>query len=174
MTRSILLALIIIAVWMPAIVIAQTPGPDNILKWKSDSTSEFEVGTQIRAWTIQDEGIENILENYALFQEELVEEWGVETNGTGTATYTFAEPSGIYDIRITYFDENDGQARVALLIAGEEKTTFTLDEDTDCWRWRIFENVRVNSSDEIQLVGKAHKNERAKLDYIEFIPGKPR
>jgi len=31
--------------------------------WKSDSTSEFEVGTQIRAWTIKDEGMTTILDN---------------------------------------------------------------------------------------------------------------
>ena len=31
--------------------------------WKPDSTSEFEVGTQIRAWTIKDEGLTNILDN---------------------------------------------------------------------------------------------------------------
>lgn len=110
------------------------------------------------------------LDNYAPFQEELVEEWGVQTGGTGTATYTFDEPSGVYDIRITYFDEEKGQARVTLLIAGKQEATFTMDEDVDCWRWRIFENIRVNNADEIQLVGKAHKNERAKLDYIEFIP----
>ncbi|MEE9365568.1 MAG: hypothetical protein V3W44_02680, partial [Dehalococcoidales bacterium] len=112
------------------------------------------------------------LDNYAPFQAELVEEWGVETNGTGTAAYTFDEPSGTYDIRITYFDADDGRGRVTLLIAGEEKAVFTLDEDTDCWRWRIFENIRVNNGDEIKLVGKANKNERARLDYIEFIPAK--
>jgi hypothetical protein len=112
------------------------------------------------------------LDNYAPFQEELVEEWGVETSGTGSATYTFDEPSGSYDIRITYFDQLDGQASVELFIAGEERAFFKLDEDTDCWRWRRIENIRVNKGDEIKLVGKAHKNEKAKLDFIEFIPQK--
>ncbi len=116
------------------------------------------------------EGME--LENYAPFQEELVEEWGVETSGTGSATYTFDEPSGTYDIRITYFDQVDGQARVKLFIAGEDKAVFKLDEDTDCWRWRRFENIQVNKGDEIKLVGKAHKDEKVKLDFIEFIPQK--
>jgi len=110
------------------------------------------------------------LENYAPFQEELVEEWGVETSGTGSATYTFDEPSGYYDIRITYFDQLDGQATVELFIAGEEKAEFKLDEDTDCWRWRRFENIQVNKGDEIKLVGRAHMDEKAKLDFIEFIP----
>ena len=32
-------------------------------QWKADATSEFEVGTQLRPWTIRDEGWETILEN---------------------------------------------------------------------------------------------------------------
>ena len=31
--------------------------------WKPDASSEFEVGTQIRAWTIKDEGMDYILDN---------------------------------------------------------------------------------------------------------------
>ncbi len=112
------------------------------------------------------------LDNYAPFKEELVEEWGIETTGTGTATTFFDEPSGAYDIRITYFDEEDGHSRIALFIAGEERAVFKLDEDVDCWRWRIFENIRVNNGDRITLVGQADQNERARLDYIEFIPVK--
>ncbi len=132
----------------------------------------IEAGVQGLTPAIGKEVEEMELDNYAPFQEELVEEWGVQTNGTGTAAYTFDEPSGNYDIRITYFDADDGQGRVTLLIAGTEKAAFTLGEDADCWRWRIFKNIRVNNGDEIKLVGKANKNERAKLDYIEFIPAK--
>ncbi len=134
----------------------------------------IEAGVQGLKATIGKEVEEMKLDNYAPFKEELVEEWGVQTNGTGVAVYTFDETSGVYDIRITYFDEEDGQGRVTLFIAGEEKAAFTLDEDVDCWRWRLFKNIRVNNGDEIKLVGKAHKNERTKLDYIEFIPAKYR
>jgi hypothetical protein len=109
------------------------------------------------------------LDNYIRFKEELVEEWGVETNGTGKATYTFNEPSGIYDVRITYFDEEDGKSQITLLVAGRKRATFKLDEDTDCWCWRMFKNIRVNEGDDITIVGKADQKERARLDYIEFI-----
>ena len=114
------------------------------------------------------------LENYVPFREELAEEWGVETTGTGIATYTFDNPSGSYDIRITYFDQVDGQSEVALFVAGEEQASFKLDEDTDCWRWRRFDDIRVKRGDEIRLEGRAHKDEKAKLDFIEFIPRKSR
>jgi hypothetical protein len=36
---------------------------ENVRIWKPDHSSEFEVGTQIRAWTIKDEGMDNILDN---------------------------------------------------------------------------------------------------------------
>jgi hypothetical protein len=117
---------------------------------------------------------EMVLDNYSPFEEELVEEWGVETHGTGSATYKFDEPSDTYDIRITYFDQVDGQAEVKLFIAGEEKAVFKLDEDTDCWRWRRFDNISVKRGDEIKLVGRAHNDEKAKLDFIEFISQKQR
>ena len=99
-----------------------------------------------------------------------MEEWGVETGGTGTAAYTFDAPSGAYNIRISYFDEENGHGHVTLRVAGEEKAVFTLDEDTDCWRHRTFENIPVRNGDEIQLVGRADTGEKVKLDYVEFIP----
>ena len=110
------------------------------------------------------------LDNYAPFTEELVEEWGVETKGIGKATYTFNEPSGTYDIRITYFDEEDGKSHITLLIAGKERAAFKLDEDTDCWRWRLFKHIQVNKGDKITLKGQADQNEQARLDFIEFLP----
>jgi hypothetical protein len=130
----------------------------------------IEAGVQGLPPTLGKEVEEMELDNYTPFEEEFVEERGVETGGTGTATCRFDQPSGIYDIRITYFDEQDGQGKVTLLIAGEEKATFKLDEDVDCWRWRMFENIRVNRGDKITLVGQADQNERARLDFIEFVP----
>ena len=37
--------------------------PERQVIWKPDATSDFEVGTQIRAWTIRDEGMSTILDN---------------------------------------------------------------------------------------------------------------
>ncbi len=129
----------------------------------------IEAGVQGLPPTIGKEVEEMKLDNYTPFEKELVEEWGVETSGTGKATFTFDEPSGIYDIRITYFDEEYGSSLITLFVEGEEKAAFKMDEDTDCWRWRIFKNVHVNKGDEITLVGKADKKEKAILDFIEFI-----
>lgn len=130
----------------------------------------IEAGVQGLRPTIGKEVEEMQLDGFVPFQEELVEEWGVQTSGTGKATYAFDAPSGAYDIRITYFDEQDGQSRITLLIAGQERATFKLDEGTDCWRWRRFENIPLKKGDEITLIGKADRKEKARLDYIEFIP----
>ena len=129
----------------------------------------IEAGVQGLVPTIGKEVEEMKLDNYARFKEEFVEEWGVQTHGTGKAGYTFDQPSGTYDIRITYFDEESGKSEIKLFVAGEEKASFWLDEDTDCWRWRKFKNIRVNQGDEITLIGKADQKEQARLDYIEFV-----
>jgi hypothetical protein len=130
----------------------------------------IESGVQGLAPTIGKEIEEMELDGYVRFNKELVEEWGVQTNGTGKASYTFNQPSGSYDIRITYFDEEHGKSQITLFIAGQEKVVFKLDEDTDCWRYRTFENIQVNKGDNITLVGKADQKEQAKLDYIEYVP----
>ena len=130
----------------------------------------IEAGVQGLTPTLGKEVEEMELNNYTPFKEELVEEWGVETKGIGTATYRFDKPSGLYDIRMTYFDEKEGQSKVTLLIAGQEKASFLMDEDVACWRWHLFKNIQVNEGDKITLKGQADQNEQARLDFIEFIP----
>ncbi|MFC2099184.1 hypothetical protein ACFLTA_00495 [Bacteroidota bacterium] len=125
--------------------------------------------TPTLGWEVEDME----LDNYAPFTEELVEEWGVEivdAGEAGSAAYTFNHSSGTYNIRITYFDGIEGQSLVTLSIGGEEKASFSMDEDTDCWRWRMFNNIRIKKGDEIRLTGKSDNTEGAKLEFIEFIP----
>ncbi len=130
----------------------------------------IEAGVQGLTPTIGKEIEEMKLEGYKPFEKEIAEEWGVETTAAGKASYTFDQPSGVYDIRITYLDEKVGRSRIKLLIAGTEKASFKLDEDCDCWRWRRFKGIRVNKGDTITLIGQADKQEQARLDYIEFVP----
>lgn len=109
------------------------------------------------------------LTNFARI-DDYIEEWGVETTGKGEATYAFDYPSGTYDIRISYFDEAKGQSQVQLLVAGQEKIRFSLNEDVGCWRWRLFKDIRVDQGDEIKLIAEADQGERPRLDFVEFIP----
>jgi len=109
------------------------------------------------------------LEGYVPFDEELAEEWGVETSGEGAASFAFDLPSGTYDVRITYFDDPAGQSEVKLSIAGEETVCFKMDEDCNCWRWRRFENIAISTGDRVTLNGRADRDDLARLDFIEFV-----
>ena len=129
----------------------------------------IEAGVQGLMPIIGKEVEEMELENFQRI-DDYVEEWGVETSGKGSASCCFDNASGTYDIRITYFDEEEGQSKVQLYIADKEVISFRLDEDVDCWRWRCFKNIQMNRGDEIELVAEADRKEHVRLDFIEFIP----
>ena len=129
----------------------------------------IEAGVQGLTPTLGKEVEAMTLEGYVLFEEELAEEWGVKTRDTGRASYNFDLPSSVYDVRITYFDGPKGQSTIKLLIDGNEVASFKMNEDCNCWRWRRFENTRINQGDRITLVGTADRQEQARLDFIEFI-----
>ncbi|TWT80736.1 hypothetical protein CA13_21820 [Planctomycetes bacterium CA13] len=131
----------------------------------------IEAGVQGLSPIIGKEVEEMQLDNFRRF-DDFVEEWGAETMGKGSASYRFDNVSGNYDIRITYFDEEHGQSDVRLFVGDEEVIRFKLDEDVDCWRWRRFEKIRVNTGDEVILVAESDQQERVRLDFVEFIPAK--
>lgn len=111
------------------------------------------------------------LKNFT-YVDDFIEEWGIEISGKGTATYQFDNATDTYDVRISYFDEDKGHSKVSLYVAGKKRASFLLDEDSDCWRWRLFKNIKVKKGDEIKLVAKSKGGENVRLDYIEFIPVK--
>ena len=109
------------------------------------------------------------LQNFQLF-DDYVEEWGAKTTGEGTASFKFEEPNGTYNIRITYFDEEQGHSSVKLFVKDTEVIDFKLDQDVDCWDWRLFKNIKINQGDPIKLVVKSDQSETVRLDFVEFIP----
>lgn len=101
--------------------------------------------------------------------DDYVEEWGIETDGIGKASFRFDGASDLYDLRISYFDEEIGQSKVTLFIEDEEKASFNLDEDVGCWRWRLCQRIQVNKGEKITLVAESDAGEKVRLDYIEFL-----
>jgi len=97
-----------------------------------------------------------------------LQEKGVKTSGTGTATSTFDQPSGTYNVVISYADEKGGQSTLTLFVAGKQKGTWKLDEDVDCWRRKTLTGIKINKGDEIKLVGVANGSESARADFIEY------
>ena len=108
------------------------------------------------------------LDNFKRF-DDYVEEWGAETKGKGVASFDFDQPSGSYDIRITYFDEDKGHSQVRLFVGDNEVINFKLDQDVDCWTWRRFEKISLKQGDKIKLVVDADEPETVRMDFIEFI-----
>lgn len=93
----------------------------------------------------------------------------VQTTGKGTAKSTFMNPSGVYDIVVSYADEKGGQGSLAVSVAGKQKASWKLTDDVDCWKRKTIPNVKINTGDEIELVGMANGSETARVDFIEFI-----
>jgi hypothetical protein len=94
----------------------------------------------------------------------------VQTTSTGTAISKFNYPSGIYNIVLSFADEKNGQGTITLYVANKQRATLKLSEDVGVWRTRAFSNIKINSGDEIKIVGVANGSEAARVDYIEFIP----
>ena len=95
----------------------------------------------------------------------------------GSATGTFEGEAGIYQVKVGYFDENDGQSKAKVAVGGES-TSFTFDKDLpDSWTKpasktsRIaIEEVQLESGDTFKIEGVSNKGEFARFDYIEFSP----
>lgn len=94
----------------------------------------------------------------------------VKTEGTGSAVSTFDLATGVYDVIISYVDEKKGQGNIALWVGGKKKASWKLDEDVDCWRRKTVSKVKIKKGDEIKIVGIANGDEKARIDFIEFVP----
>ncbi|MBN2531336.1 MAG: hypothetical protein JXB88_00520 [Spirochaetales bacterium] len=94
----------------------------------------------------------------------------------GSAIYDFDEKAGLYDIYITYYDENDGFSffsvssgwRLLDIWCANERTPSHLAcEETRVTR--VIRNVRVRKNEKLVISGRRDFGERARIDCIEFI-----
>ncbi|MGJ3246703.1 MAG: Calx-beta domain-containing protein [Elainellaceae cyanobacterium] len=109
----------------------------------------------------------------------------------GTASFTFNNSSGFYDIRLGYFDESDGQSSVEISVDSLLAGTVNFNRDLGsggvdaATKTRTFdptepgvpvdaqldiENVRIASDSLISLNGFLNGTEFARVDFVEFIP----
>ncbi len=95
------------------------------------------------------------------------------------ATY-FTGPSGRYDVKIHYFDENDGVSRVMLDVAGDSKY-FNMDAASP-WSFpgaataasrTTHTSIEIDTGAVVTVSAQAQGQEYAAIDYIEFIPVEP-
>ncbi|MCA0996165.1 hypothetical protein [Alloyangia pacifica] len=102
----------------------------------------------------------------------------IKSQHEGTATTTFEGESGTYDMRIDYFDENDGVSYLEVRLN---------DEVLDAWYWdqnlgsafankqtlthRVIEDVDIEAGDEIIFYGVGDRgNEPMRIDTLAFTP----
>jgi Ca2+-binding RTX toxin-like protein len=96
----------------------------------------------------------------------------------GTATYTFDNPAGLYNIRIGYFDEQDGESILNVLVDGTTVGTVLFDQalggggaaNAANATEALIENVVIGRDATFVLEGFAETAEWARVDFVEFIP----
>jgi fibro-slime domain-containing protein len=125
-------------------------------------------------------------ENMSLTTKDSIEINGAASNGkvvrgksindTGIATFTFNEPTGTYNTKVTYFDENDGSATFAFFVNGVQKDSWIANEasgsayaDATSKRVRTIANVPITNGNQVKIRGIPNSNEWARVDCIEFI-----
>ncbi len=102
-------------------------------------------------------------------QDKFLIEKCIKAQSTGSAISNFKNPTGNYDVVVSYADEKNGQGSIALFVGGKQKASWKLDEDLGCWRRRTIPQVSIKTGDEIKIVGVSNGKELARVDFIEFI-----
>ncbi|HEY9295520.1 MAG TPA: hypothetical protein VIQ31_03950, partial [Phormidium sp.] len=96
---------------------------------------------------------------------------------SGVVSSTFNGASGVYDIVLRYFDENDGESTLTTKIGGTQIDSRILNQNLG-WggvdsRTMVTQTIAtglyVNQGDTIEILGTLNKAEFARVDYIEFI-----
>jgi alpha-glucuronidase len=99
----------------------------------------------------------------------------------GSLRFRFNGESGRYDLRVQYFDEEDGQSTFKLLVAGRLVDEWQADNhlptpstlpDAHTSNRRTVRNIELAVGDEIRIEGAASGGEFAGLDYIEWVPSR--
>lgn len=106
----------------------------------------------------------------------------------GTATTLFNGATGLYDVVVGYFDENDGESQISVTVGGKLLQQWTLNENTGdsingsavvrtpddyqkTFKLRTLA-VRelISNGQAIEVIGTLVDGEPSRIDYIEFIP----
>ncbi len=104
-----------------------------------------------------------------------------DNDDTGAASFDFAGSTGVYTIKVNYFDENDGVGQMKLIQNDNMIASWNLDRqlgsnlaDGKTKTFLEFENIEVSAGDEFRIEGMEQGNvntaEHARLDGLEFIP----
>ena len=96
--------------------------------------------------------------------------------GSGTITTTLGPDfsAGLYNIVVTYFDENDGRSQMEMRVGGQLVDSWVLDKDPNVAagyvtvQRTVATGQRLAAGTTIELKGTQNKGEFARVDYIEL------
>lgn len=100
------------------------------------------------------------------------------SNETGYASYTFAGSSGLYDVVVGYYDENDGVAQLEVKRSNTVLDSWSSNQNLGSdsansqtfLRRTVGKGISIAAGEVFQIKGVENKSEPARIDYIEFIP----
>lgn len=90
---------------------------------------------------------------------------GTNFSGPGTATGTFAGASGVYDLDVRYFNEDDGVAQWQLLVDGIVVDSWSGTGGNNSFVNRVA-TVSLDDGDTIQITGRINGGEFARVDSL--------
>jgi len=98
----------------------------------------------------------------------------------GQASGIFNGPAGTYQVRVGYFDENDGKASAKVQVDGQNRNlvfnrnTSGADASPNTLVTRVTHDaIQLEPGDRFSIKGTRHQKETARFDYIEFVPVAP-
>ncbi len=99
----------------------------------------------------------------------------------GTASGIFAGASGTYDVILSYYDENDGQATIDVTV-GDDAAQITLNQNLGSAvatagtrvEQQVLSGIQIANGDAITLKGTKQGAEFTRIDKVDFVPlGEP-
>ena len=100
---------------------------------------------------------------------------------SGSITLRYEGEPGPRDLRVQYFDEEDGVSQFKVFAANQPIDQWVADQhvptpttapDAHSSSARIIRNIQLTPGDEIRIEGTADGGERAGVDYIEITPSR--
>lgn len=96
--------------------------------------------------------------------------------GTCAAQFRYEGGSGWFDLRVQYFDQNNGAARYRLTVAGQVMDEWVASDrvptrkiDGSSSTRRLTTGIALRTGDEIRIEGVPDGGETAALDYLEIV-----
>lgn len=95
---------------------------------------------------------------------------------TASAKFRYSGASGVYNLKVGYFDEADGISQMSIKVNGINIISWLWNENlgsnyanASTKREKTISSIALSPGDIIELTGKSDKDEPARLDYIDIV-----